>query len=92
MFGALAVGLLAGILPRKRRLFAAAAEPLATGLLGAWVSSLIMTYTGKGAMFALLSPAFFISSIPGAVIGFLALATAGMAARRAAARALGGKE
>jgi energy coupling factor transporter S component ThiW len=92
MFGALAVGFTAGMLPKKRRLFAAAAEPLATGFLGAWVSSLIMTYTGKEAMFALLSSAFFISSAPGAIIGFLSLATVGMAVKRGAARVLGGKE
>jgi energy coupling factor transporter S component ThiW len=86
MFGALAVGLAADLLPRKRRLLAAAAEPVATSLLGAWVSSLIMASAGKGAMFSLLSTAFFASSAPGAVIGFLTLFSLSLAAKRGEAR------
>jgi energy coupling factor transporter S component ThiW len=70
MFGAVAVGLAADALPKRRKLFAAAAEPLATGLLGAWVASLI---AGGGTMFPILSVAFLASSTPGAVIGCLAL-------------------
>jgi len=75
MFGALAVGFAANVLSAKRRMFAAAAEPLATGLLGAWVASLIVIATnpGSGPMFTLLSVAFLASSVPGALIGCLAL-------------------
>ena len=86
MFGALAVGLAADMLPNRRRLLAAAAEPFATSLAGAWVSSLIMTSAGKGAMFSMLSIAFLASSAPGAVIGFLALLSLSLAAKRSKAR------
>ncbi|MDR3331200.1 MAG: energy coupling factor transporter S component ThiW [Synergistaceae bacterium] len=91
MFGALAVGLTAGLLPRRHRLLAAIAEPVATSLLGAWVSSLIMMQAGQGAMFAMLSTAFFVSSFPGAVIGFLTLFSLAIAAKREAARAVDSK-
>ncbi|MDR3354988.1 MAG: energy coupling factor transporter S component ThiW [Synergistaceae bacterium] len=91
MFGALAVGLAADMLPSGRRLFAAAAEPLATSLIGAWVSSLIMASAGKGAMFSMLSVAFLASSAPGAVIGFLAIFSLSLAARRNKARTADGE-
>jgi energy coupling factor transporter S component ThiW len=73
MFGALAVGFAANTLSANRRVFAAAAEPLATGLLGAWIASLIAANSGSGPMFTLLSIAFLASSVPGALIGCLAL-------------------
>ncbi|MDR3281226.1 MAG: energy coupling factor transporter S component ThiW [Synergistaceae bacterium] len=73
MCGALAVGFAANTLSANHRAFAAAAEPLATGLLGAWIASLIATNSGSGPMFTLLSIAFLASSVPGALIGYLAL-------------------
>ena len=70
LFGALAVGLAAKLLPQKYRFFAAMAEPFATGTLGAWVASFIVsTPGGQMAMFATLSTAFLLSSVPGAVLG-----------------------
>ena len=70
LFGALAVGLAAKALPEKYRLWAALAEPLATGTLGAGVASLIASPAGgRAAMFMTLSVAFLISSGPGAAIG-----------------------
>ncbi|MDR1482012.1 MAG: energy coupling factor transporter S component ThiW [Synergistaceae bacterium] len=92
MFGALAVGLTADMLPRGHRLFAAAAEPFATSLVGAWVSSLIIMATaGKGAMFSMLSVAFLASSAPGAVIGLLALSSLSLAVKRGEAKAANGE-
>jgi energy coupling factor transporter S component ThiW len=70
LFGALAVGFAAKLLPERYRLWAALAEPLATGTLGAWVASLIASPPGgRTAMFVTLSVAFFVSSGPGAAIG-----------------------
>ncbi|MDR1621855.1 MAG: energy coupling factor transporter S component ThiW [Synergistaceae bacterium] len=70
LFGALVVGFAAKLLPEKFRLWAALAEPLATGTLGAGVASLIASPAGGWtAMFATLSVAFLLSSAPGAAIG-----------------------
>ena len=84
VFGALAVGLLADILPMRFKPLAAVAEPLATGTVGAWVSALIMAGAGKSAMFGMLSTAFLASSAPGALIGFLLLCTVMTASKRRA--------
>ena len=74
MFGPLAVGFVAGLLPERMRFWAAFAEPLATSTVGAWVAGLIAsTAGGRGAMFSLLAVAFFLSSGPGALIGCVAL-------------------
>ena len=74
MFGALAVGCAAKMLPSSRRLWAAFAEPLATATIGAGVASLIAsTAGGRGAMFYLLALAFASSSAPGAAIGYVVL-------------------
>jgi energy coupling factor transporter S component ThiW len=70
LFGALAVGFAAKLLPEKYRFWAALAEPLATGTLGAGIASLIASPVGgRVAMFMTLSIAFFVSSGPGAAIG-----------------------
>jgi energy coupling factor transporter S component ThiW len=70
LFGALAVGFAAALLPERHRFWAALAEPLATGTLGAWVASLIASPAGgRVAMFMTLSVAFLLSSVPGAAIG-----------------------
>ena len=70
LLGALAVGFAAKLLPRKYCFLAALAEPLATGTLGAWVASLIASAPGgRSAMFATLSIAFLLSSVPGAIMG-----------------------
>jgi energy coupling factor transporter S component ThiW len=70
LFGALAVGFAAKLLPEKYRFWAALAEPLATGILGAGVASAIASPAGgRAAMFVTLSIAFFVSSGPGAAIG-----------------------
>ena len=69
-FGALAVGLIAKLLPQKYLFLAALTEPLATGTLGAWVASFIASAPGgREAMFAVLSAAFLLSSVPGAIGG-----------------------
>jgi energy coupling factor transporter S component ThiW len=74
LFGAAAVGIAAGRLPKKYRVWAALAEPLATGTLGAGVASFIASSAGgRWEMFLLLSGAFLVSSVPGAAIGFFAL-------------------
>ena len=74
LFGALAVGCVAGCLPQRRRYLAALAEPAATATLGAWTASLIASPAeGREAMFALLSWAFLVSSGPGAVMGGVVL-------------------
>lgn len=73
-FGALAVGLTAKLLSQKHRFLAALTEPLATGTIGAWVASVIAsTPEGRGAMFATLSVAFLLSSVPGAIMGYCLL-------------------
>jgi energy coupling factor transporter S component ThiW len=74
LFGAAAVGIAAGRLPEKHRFWAALAEPLATGTLGAAVASFIASSAGgRGEMFLLLSGAFLVSSVPGALLGLCAL-------------------
>ncbi|MDR1649150.1 MAG: energy coupling factor transporter S component ThiW [Synergistaceae bacterium] len=74
LFGAAAVGIVARRLPEKYRSWAALAEPLATGTLGAGVASFAASSAGgRGEMFLLLSGAFLVSSVPGALIGFCAL-------------------
>lgn len=70
MFGALFVGLAARLAPRGRKLAAAVAEPLGTGIAGAWVSSvMIAPVMGKNVGFMFMSTSFLISSIPGALTG-----------------------
>lgn len=74
MFGALLVGLAAKLLTDKHKIWAAATEPIGTGVLGAWVSSLIIgPIIGKNIGFAFLSFSFLMSSIPGACIGAIIL-------------------
>jgi energy coupling factor transporter S component ThiW len=74
LFGAAAVGLASRFLPEKHRFWAALAEPLATGTLGAGVAAFMAsTAGGRAAMFATLSVAFLASSVPGALIGLFAL-------------------
>ncbi len=74
MFGPVAVGLVAGLLPERLRYWAAFAEPAAASTAGAWVASLIAsTAGGRIAMFSMLSVAFFASSGPGALIGCVVL-------------------
>jgi predicted membrane protein len=74
LFGAAAVGFAARVLPEKHRFWAALAEPLATGTLGAGGAALIAsTAGGRAAMFATLSVAFLASSGPGAILGLFAL-------------------
>lgn len=70
MFGALFVGAAARLAPQKFKIAAAAAEPIGTGVVGAWVSSVIIApFIGRSVGFAFLSSSFFVSSIPGALIG-----------------------
>ncbi|MEG1800017.1 MAG: energy coupling factor transporter S component ThiW [Synergistaceae bacterium] len=72
MFGAFFVGMSARFLSEKYKLAAAAAEPIGTGIVGAWVSSVIIgPLIGKSVGFAFLSFSFLASSIPGALIGVL---------------------
>jgi energy coupling factor transporter S component ThiW len=70
LFGAVAVGIVARLLPTHRRALASFAEPLATATAGAWVASLI---AGNATMFPMLAWAFLTSSAPGALIGYLAV-------------------
>ncbi|MDY9920959.1 MAG: energy coupling factor transporter S component ThiW [Synergistota bacterium] len=70
MFGAFLVGLAARCLHRRHKLFSALAEPVGTGILGAWVSAAIVApLTGASVSFAFFSFSFLISSLPGAAIG-----------------------
>jgi energy coupling factor transporter S component ThiW len=70
LFGALAVGFTAKLLPERFRFLAALAEPLATGTLGAGAASFIASPAGgRFALFATLSVAFLVSSVPGSIIG-----------------------
>ncbi|MDL2298575.1 energy coupling factor transporter S component ThiW [Synergistaceae bacterium OttesenSCG-928-D05] len=70
MFGAFLVGMAAKMLPQKYKICAAAAEPVGTGIIGAWASSLIIApMIGKSVGFAFLASSFLMSSIPGAIIG-----------------------
>lgn len=70
MFGAIFVGLAAKALPDRYKLAAAFAEPIGTGIIGAWVSSVIVApFIGKNIGFAFFSVSFLISCVPGAAIG-----------------------
>lgn len=75
LFGALAVGLASRTILRGQRIraWSALAEPCATGTLGALVAALIVSPEAVGGMFATLSVAFLISSVPGAALGLLVL-------------------
>ena len=74
LFGALAVGLVARGLPKRLREWAALAEPCATGTVGALAASAIASPgAGMWGLFGVLSPAFLISSVPGCLLGFVAL-------------------
>ena len=65
MFGALFVGLAAKALPES-------AEPVGTGIVGAWVGAKVLgPIIGKGIGFLFFSGSFLMSSVPGAVIGAL---------------------
>ena len=71
--GALAVGFAWRFF---RRDWAALAEPLGTGLVGAFLSAILVAPAmGKAVGLAVLMPAFLASSVPGSLLGFLALVT-----------------
>ena len=54
--------------------YAAFAEPLGTGLIGAFISAyLVAPWVGKSMPFFAFQMAFLASSIPGCILGFLAL-------------------
>lgn len=70
MFGALFVGLAARALPNKYKIAAACAEPIGTGIVGAWVGAkLLGPAIGKSVGFLFFSGSFLVSSVPGAAIG-----------------------
>lgn len=70
MFGALFVGVTAWAMPERYKAAAAVAEPIGTGIAGAWVSSAIVApIIGKSVGFAFLSSSFLASCVPGAFIG-----------------------
>ena len=70
MSGALFVGLAARALPDKYKIAAACAEPVGTGIVGAWVGAkLLGPAIGKSVGFLFFSGSFLVSSVPGAVIG-----------------------
>lgn len=72
MFGALFVGIAAKALPDKYKILAACAEPVGTGIVGAWVGAAILgPMIGKSVGFIFFSGSFLMSSVPGAVIGAL---------------------
>ncbi|MEG1501918.1 MAG: energy coupling factor transporter S component ThiW [Synergistaceae bacterium] len=72
MFGAFFVGLVSLFLPQNRKIYSAIAEPIGTGLVGAWVSSLIIApILGTNVAFSFLSTSFLVSSIPGTILGIL---------------------
>jgi energy coupling factor transporter S component ThiW len=69
--GALAVGFAWRLLGRD---WAALAEPLGTGLVGALLSAwLVGPLLGRTVTAGVLVPAFLVSSVPGSVLGLLAL-------------------
>ncbi|MDD4366024.1 MAG: energy coupling factor transporter S component ThiW [Synergistales bacterium] len=71
--GALAVGF---AWKACRRDWAALAEPIGTGLIGALLSALIVAPAlGKDVTLTVFIPAFLASSVPGAAIGLLVLTT-----------------
>jgi len=70
MFGAFCVGAAARALPQRWKIAAACAEPFGTGIVGAWVSALVVApMMGKSLGFAFFSTSFLMSSVPGALIG-----------------------
>ena len=70
MFGALFVGLAARALPEKYKFCAACAEPVGTGIVGAWVAAKILgPAIGKSVGFLFFSGSFLMSCVPGALIG-----------------------
>ena len=70
MFGALFDGVAAMLLPRKYKIAAALAEPLGTGIVGAWTSAAVVApFMGKNLGFAFFSASFMMSCVPGAAIG-----------------------
>lgn len=70
MFGALLVGIAGRFLQGRNKIFSAIAEPIGTGIIGAWVSAAVVTpLTGVSASFAFFAASFLISSVPGAAIG-----------------------
>lgn len=74
MFGAFFVGTVALALPPRYKIAAAAAEPLGTAVVGAWVSAaLIAPFIGKSIGFSFLAISFLASCVPGALIGAAAL-------------------
>ncbi len=72
--GALAVGLAASLF-KRRRIYAALAEPLGTSIVGTSLSSAVIAPAiHSGATFTMLFPAFLASSASGAFLGALVLA------------------
>ena len=70
IFGALFVGITAKFLPQKFKIASFIAEPIGTGIIGAWVSAVILGPIVGGKMgFPILSISFLISSVPGACLG-----------------------
>ncbi len=70
IFGALFVGLASRFLPEKYKIAASCAEPVGTGIVGAWAGALILgPAIGKSVGFWFLAGSFLISSVPGAAIG-----------------------
>lgn len=71
--GALTVGFMARLF-KNRNHYAALAEPLGTGFIGAVISVYILApAVGKETTLWLIMSAFLLSSIPGSVIGFALL-------------------
>jgi len=69
--GALAVGFAWKVFKKD---IAALAEPLGTGVIGAWLSAVIIAPSMNSAVgFGVLMPAFLASSVPGAFIGLAVL-------------------
>ena len=74
IFGALFVGITAKFLSQKFKIASFIAEPIGTGLVGAWVSSVILgPIVGKNLGFVFLALSFLISSVPGACLGAVIL-------------------
>ena len=74
MFGVLLTGLTALLLPGRKKLLSAIAEPFGTGIIGAWVSAAIVAPAmGRETAFTFMSASFLISSIPGAILGIVVI-------------------
>ncbi|MGC9489951.1 MAG: energy coupling factor transporter S component ThiW [Thermovirgaceae bacterium] len=70
--GALAVGIAWKVFKKD---IVALAEPLGTGIVGAWLSAVIIAPSMNSAVgFGVLMPAFLASSVPGALLGLAVLA------------------